>query len=58
MLIVFYVLIDEEYNFGPMTSTPTKEKTLKHALTPESKKQTEPSSKKHQISESHTSVSG
>ncbi len=60
MIYVCYVFIDEEYDCGPvpMTSTPKKKKPGKHALTPESKKQNEPSSKKHQISAGHTSATG
>ena len=38
------MLVDEEYDFGPMTmtSTPKKKKPRKHALTPESKQRNEP----------------
>ena len=60
LFIVRYVLVDEEYDYGPMTmtSTPKKKKPRKHALTPESKQRNEPSSKRHQISEGYTSATG
>ena len=58
LFIVRYVLVDEKYDYGPMTmtSTPKKKKPRKHALTPESKQRNEPSSKRHQISEGYTSA--
>ncbi len=56
----FIIFIDEdEVDLGctPLTSTPKKDSSGKHALTPNSKRQNEPSSKKLNTSESPTSVS-
>ncbi|CAB4027169.1 Hypothetical predicted protein [Paramuricea clavata] len=50
---------EDEVDLGctPLTSTPKKDSSGKHALTPNSKRQNEPSSKKLNTSESPSSVS-